>query len=217
MEIPKKLRHIPPQRIVYDGLFAGAHDTNLSRQTAGYVARCCGSRAQYNFPYSTVAPKAQITAGATWTTFTHAIVVSCDFDVPWYHQTQMAGIRAIVRLASPSRTHAQVRLYSDDLIDAVAQTAGDGVRSVSAFVSPFHYWNSKHWLESWSARGATWRISSHVCYIESPTVPANRRFALTPQVMIPADADVLLGTGGKPEFYIESLFVEDVFSIDEGA
>lgn len=222
MDIPQKIRAYPYQQVADDSPFMAQQETDISRQSVAYTYRCCRSTAQYNFPQSDFAPQASISAIETWTPFRMVSLDSvpaeeCDLTVPWFHQSQMSAIRAVVRVITPSRGHCTVRIFSDDLVLAVAKTTGAGVKAVAGSTSGFHMWNTTRYANNETINGTLWRVSTHVVYIESPAVPADRRISIGVEVKLPADINVLLGFGGDATYYIESMYIEDVQSLDENA
>jgi len=209
MDIPNKVKHFSPSLVIDNAPFRGASETALSRNVAGYALRCCGNVAHYNFPTLGSAPSVSVSAVNGWSSFSHVGEDSCTFDVPWHHQSQFASIKAIIRVISMSRIVARVRLQSDDLIDAVASTEGQDAILWNAGESSFLAWRTTTYLFGAQYKGELWTVYQSSVKLESPTVPANRRISLKPQIYISGLADVITGIAGDPTFYLESMMLRD--------
>lgn len=211
MDIPKRLRPLRPTQIVDDASFMGAHDTNLSRQTAAYALRACGNTAHYVYSSVYSAPKAYVSTLASWTDFEFLADYNVTFEVPWHHQRQHAAIGGQLRVATQSRGFASVRLQSDQLIDAVASTESSGINALPSEQSNVLGWNKTTGNVAFAGEvylGSSWRIMTYRLQLRAPTLPANRRIVVRPQIQMSGLAALFIGVVSA-KYYVESLALWD--------
>lgn len=199
----------------------GEHDSphgadmaqGYAQQTDTLVWRCSGATrtwvwagpgyegASLSVPHGGI-PKASITAADTWTGFT---VWSVSFGLPWRFTESFEKILFYTTLISAAGARLKVRWNSEQLVDAVASATGDDSDATlkpNAWPDMVSYvlmnsQNTKLFLQgSW----ASWL---------TPTVPANRRIELKPQVKAPDD-DQRFSVSGTVDVWMVSVAVLDV-------
>lgn len=180
----------------------------MAVETAGVYYRGCGNCHHFVFPHYDKAAIAEITALDTWTKFVftgdNSVTVNAQF--PWHHQKQFGKVRGLLRVVTDHAVSFSLRLTSNDLVDAVAESTGDP--SQDAYIS--RTLNDAGWRALNTGGNNGFKLLERVVDLRSPTLPANNRIAIFPEIKITEDYYSLISMSGTVNVYLHSLVLLDL-------
>lgn len=207
MRVGKRSKAYPNKVIERDGIFQASHDSDLSSATNTFFLRSCGNSAHMAWAYPSSAPVASITADNTWTAFDLGDSVPTELEIPWHLQESHLHIALFFRVFVVDTFKLKLRVSAKTLLDTVDTTTSTGVALDAAERPHGHYW------EDYKADGKfrVRRLMSARIDIMSPSVPANRRIMLYPEMQAVSgfSAGLFLSAATIPA-YIESLAIYDL-------
>lgn len=164
---------------------------------------------------------ANITAINTWTTFKVGAyggltgVSALDCQYPWRFTEQYERIFVRAKFAAHVKAHFDFRFYTDDhngTGDAFAATNGESYPIGTAPVSPDDVW----WREINAALGGGFFMYEGQSAVVNPTLAANRRCVLIPQVRLAAQRHADVDESATIHVFLYSIHAMDWAEVSEG-
>lgn len=200
-----------------DSPHSAATDLAYRQKTDGLVWRCSGSTRSWVWPFRedfthtlgpVAPPQAVVSTLDSWVNFQFP-ANSTSLGMPWKFTEDFENILVMTRVVCNSDVSIAVKVNVETLVDAVATTQG---RPPTGYCRTAIDPEGMSWQMYSASGGKNYCEGVWWSWIETPTMPANRRVALVPYVKAPSvhQRDVRWDVSGTADVFLTAMVAMDV-------